>query len=60
MLARFRREIVLLKRVGRKVSVCLEGEVVRHFVLIGEIEETDRPLTAAVETIDYVSLDLID
>ena len=43
-----------------EVFIGPEGEILRHLVLIGEVEETDRPLRIAIEPCNYVSLHLLD
>jgi hypothetical protein len=42
-----------------QVSVDLEDKVVRHLVFVGEIEETDRPIYVAIESINDVGEDLV-
>ena len=51
-------KVIILEGICSEISVCFEGEIVWDFILIGEIEEADRPLAVAVETVDNVTLDL--
>jgi hypothetical protein len=55
----FRLKVALLEGITGEVPLCLEGKVVRHFILRGEIEEADRPMAVAVKTVDDVRLDLL-
>jgi hypothetical protein len=52
-------EIVVLFGMLGQVSSDLKDKVVRYLVLVGEIEETDRPLYVAIKPINDVGQDLV-